>query len=95
LNLAQAVLLFGYEWFAAGAAPPAEAEPRATAADLDNFYARLEPALDAAGFLFPPEKRPAMVRNIRNIFARAGLTPHEVSTLHGILSALMKLGERE
>lgn len=96
LNLAQAVLLFGYEWFQAGEPPPAEpGEPRASAADLANFYARLEPALDEAGFLFPPEKRPAMVRNIRNIFARGGLTAHEVSTLHGILSALIKLGARQ
>ncbi|MEQ9640259.1 MAG: RNA methyltransferase [Alphaproteobacteria bacterium] len=95
LNLAQAVLLFGYEWFVADpAAPEADAQPPATAAELANFFARLEPALDESGFLFPPEKRPTMVRNIRNIFQRGRLTTHEVSALHGILSALMKLGER-
>ena len=35
-----------------------------------------------------------MIRNIRNIFQRNRLTTHEVSTLHGILSALIKMGER-
>jgi tRNA/rRNA methyltransferase len=95
LNLAQAVLLFGYEWFAAAAAPPAPAAaPRATAEELGNFFRRLEAALDEAGFLHPPEKRPTMVRNIRNLFQRADLSQNEVSTLHGIVSALLRAGSR-
>ncbi len=95
LNLAQAVLLFGYEWFVAGDPPPApDQPPAATADELANYFGRLEAALDESGFLYPPEKRPAMIRNIRNIFQRNRLTTHEVSTLHGILSALIKMGER-
>ena len=98
LNLAQSVLLIGYEWFQAGAeAPPGRltrpgAEP-ASKAELVNFFGRLEQALDETGFLRPVEKRPVMVRNIRNLFTRSALTAQEVQTLHGILSALRK-GER-
>lgn len=61
-----------------GAAPaaqllPTDAEAPATRAMLFNFLARLEAMLVTSGFLFPPEKRPIMVRNLRNIFHRAGL----------------------
>ena len=96
LNLAQAVLLVGYEWYQAGAAAavPARVVSRggsrpATRAELLNFFTRLETALDAAGFLYPPEKRPSMVRNLRTLFTRAELSDQEVRTLHGILTALV------
>ena len=59
-------------------------------ADLLFFFERLEAKLDAFGFLRPIEKRPSMVRGIRNIFPRAALTESEVRTLHGIVSALTR-----
>ncbi len=95
LNLAQAVLILGYEWFQAGLSdPPANwnrsASPPATKEELIGFFERLETALDEAGFLYPPEKRPTMVRNLRNLFQRARLTEQELRTLHGIVSALSK-----
>ncbi len=95
LNLAQSVLLIGYEWFQAGAEAPPGRLTRAGAesaskAELVNLFGRLEQALDETGFLYPVEKRPVMVRNIRNLFTRAELTAQEVQTLHGILSALRK-----
>ncbi len=97
LNLAQSVLLIGYEWYQAGAEDLPGRLTRAGAvpaekAELLNFFVRLEQALDETGFLRPVEKRPAMVRNIRNLFARAELTEQEVQTLHGIVSALRKGG---
>lgn len=93
LNLAQAVLLAAYEWRMAGdATPPAVlAKGRAETAEKKevlDFFARLESELDACGFLRNVEMRPIMVRNIRNIFHRAGLMGHEVRTLHGILTGL-------
>lgn len=93
LNLAQAVLLIGYEWHVAGQGGPdrrlvkAGAQP-ATKDELLNFFAHLEEELDACGFLRVREKRPVMVRNIRNMFQRAGLMDHEVRTLHGIVAGL-------
>ena len=93
LNLAQAVLVIGYEWFQAGdETPPRElvtnATRPATKAELLNFFAHLEAELDACGFLRNVEKRPTMVRNIRNIFQRADLTEQEIRTLHGIVKEL-------
>ncbi|MEM7171643.1 MAG: RNA methyltransferase [Pseudomonadota bacterium] len=96
LNLAQAVLLVGYEWFVLRASQdrtePQRLDrgeaPLADKAEMINFFQRLEGALDDAGFLFPPEKRPGMVRNLRSLFGRLALTQPEVNTLHGIISAL-------
>ena len=93
LNLAQAVLLIAYEWFhetGAGALPKVRRRggKPATRGELDGFFRHLECELDACGFLFPIEKRPRMVRNIRNIFSRAGLSDQEVRTLRGIVSDL-------
>ena len=60
----------------------------ASKAEIVNFFERLEAALDETGFLFPPEKRPTMVRNLRNLFHRIAPTEGEVNALHGIISAL-------
>jgi len=93
LNLAQAVLIVAYEWFAAGTSAPArelvtnETRP-ATKAELLNFFAHLEQELDDCGFLRHTDKRPSMVRNIRNLFQRAELTEQEIRTLHGIIKEL-------
>jgi tRNA/rRNA methyltransferase len=93
LNLAQAVLLIGYEWYQAGdATPPRELVVNGTRPaekeELLNFFDHLERELDASGFLRNAEKRPGMVRNIRNLFQRAGLTRQEIRTLHGIVKEL-------
>ena len=96
INLAQAVLLVAYEWFQTEVPDAADdrLEPNrtlpATRAELENFFTHLERELDACGFLHPPEKRPAMVRNIRNLFLRAKLHQQEVGTLPGIVSELVK-----
>lgn len=93
LNLAQAVLLVGHAWFlAADETAPRKLETNegqpASKAEIVNFFERLENALDETGFLWPPEKRPTMVRNLRNMFHRIAPTEGEVNTLHGIISAL-------
>ena len=94
LNLAQAVLILSYEWFLSAPTSPTEVEPfakssrPATAEELQRLFEHLESQLDAAGFLYPPEKRPAMVRNLRNLFQRARLTEQEVRTLHGVVRSL-------
>ena len=95
INLAQAVLLIGYEWFQADPAQGGGgdrltrkgARP-ATQREIRDLFAHLEAELDECGFLYPPDKRPRMVRNIRNIFTRAGLTDQEVRTLRGIVVGL-------
>lgn len=95
LNLAQAVLLVGYEWFgreecrvnADREISFGDTRP-ASKAELIGFFEHLEGALDKSGFLFPFEKRPSMVRSLRNLFQREGLTEQDVRTLRGVVSSL-------
>src|SRR5271163_2309999 len=76
LNLAQAVLLVGYEWFVAGDGTPQEqfvtghSRP-ASKQELLRFFDHFEEELDRSGFMRNAEKRPGMVRNLRNLFQRA------------------------
>jgi tRNA/rRNA methyltransferase len=98
LNLAQAVLILAYEWFQASDDTAARrlvtnATRPGTREELLNFFAHLEAALDEVGYFKTAEKRPAMVRTIRNLFARAELTEQEIRTLHGIVKEL-KEGRR-
>lgn len=95
LNLAQAVLLMGYEWMraSAGVAPPfqpIERSPPAPREQVLAFFDYLEGELDRCGFFRPPGKAPVMRRNMRNIFHRIGLTEQDVRTLRG---AMVRLAE--
>jgi tRNA/rRNA methyltransferase len=94
LNLAQAVLIVGYEWFTATAEPSPETMHRghsraATKAELLRFFEHFEEALVESGFLRHPDKRPSMIRNLRNLFQRAECTEQELRTLHGVITAFM------
>ena len=95
LNLAQAVAVTAYEWRQAVLDRPADAffreqSPPADQKSLQGLYDQLEGELHASGFFHPPEKTPGMVRNLRAIFARAGLSEQEVRTLRGVITALSK-----
>ncbi|MCF3628309.1 RNA methyltransferase [Thalassospiraceae bacterium LMO-SO8] len=96
LNLAQAVLLVGYEWRLTGLDVPAEdlAMPKTTRPadhqDLVHLFEHLEQELETCGFLQPPERAPTMVRNLRNLFGRARLTDQEVRILRGVIVALRR-----
>ena len=106
LNLAQGVLLMAWEWrmavlYAAGqsADVPGDAAHRpervsitgrASVAERDYFYKRLEMALDEGGFFTAPDMVATVKRNIRALFNRAAPSKQEISTLHGILQALTR-----
>ena len=110
LNLAQAVLIMSYEWLmqdesgqlgreTAFDGPAREGVQMhrtrpATRGEMVGFFDHLERELDASGFLRPPEKRPHMVRNLRNMFQRMGASEQEVRTLRGVISALTKAHKR-
>lgn len=91
LNLAQAVLLFGWEW-RRNADVEYESSPRKTATkgELDAFLTRLEGQLSNSGFFLTPELRPNTVRSIRELFSRAQPSEREVNLLHGILTSLTR-----
>jgi tRNA/rRNA methyltransferase len=95
INLGQAVLLAGYEWFKAADATPAEHIDHGAAApapreELFLLFEHLEEELEKSGFLFPPGNRPGMIRNLRSILHRAQLTDQEVRTLRGVIVALTR-----
>lgn len=110
LNLAQSVLLMAYEWIrqkptrSLGRETEFDGPVReglqmhrtrpATRAELIGLFEHLERELDASGFLRPREKRPTMVRNVRNLFHRIGATEQEVRTLRGIVSSLVRGGAK-
>jgi tRNA/rRNA methyltransferase len=66
---------------------PKETRP-ATKAELVGLFEHLEAELDACGFLRVRERRPIMVRNLRNILGRASLSEQEVRTLRGVIACL-------
>src|SRR5271156_956648 len=93
LNLAQAVLLVGYEWFklaTAGALPFAmpERSERASQHQMQAFFDNLVRELDQVEFLRPAEKRETMLVNLRNIFSRMEPTKQDMHTLHGVVMAI-------
>src|SRR5216683_1406240 len=93
LNLAQAVLLIGYEWFklsTQGALPFAmpERSERASQHQMQAFFDNLVRELDRVEFLRPAEKRETMLVNLRNIFARMDPTKQDMHTLHGVVMAI-------
>ena len=93
LNLAQAVLLIGYEWFklaTAGRLPFAmpERSERASQHQIQAFFDNLVRELDRVEFLRPAEKRDTMLVNLRNIFTRMEPTKQDMHTLHGVVMAI-------
>src|SRR3954451_15202285 len=93
LNLAQAVLLMGYEWFklaTEGALPFAmpERSERASQHQMQAFFDNLVAELDKVEFLRPAEKRDTMLVNLRNIFTRMEPTKQDMHTLHGVVMAI-------
>ena len=110
INIAQAVLLVGYEWYKEQAETLGQQTPELPALDgpglqtpdtrpatKEEFYGfldHLERELDTAGFFKTGDKKPGMLRNIRNLFARAELTEQEVRSLRGIVASLTRAHER-
>lgn len=91
LNLAQSVLLFGWEWQRASSTDETGGNhPPATRADLDAFVDRLETELDESGFFLTPDLKPTTQRTLRSIFSRANPSTEEVKFLHGMVTALKK-----
>ena len=106
LNLAQAVLILGYEWMRASGAGSlgrvtTYEEPLttglymnedrpATKEELYGLFEHLEGELERLGFFNPIHKRPTVARNLRTMLTRMGASEQEVRTLRGIVATLAK-----
>lgn len=99
LNLAQAVLLTGYEYFRASQGdvlpyPAQQGYPPAPRDMIISFFEYFEDALETNGFFRPAGKRRLMQRNLRNMFHRMEMTEQDVRTLRGALVRIIE-GPRE
>jgi tRNA/rRNA methyltransferase len=95
LNLSQAVLLVGYEWYKTQINAPRErfvtnATVPATKEQVFRFLAFLEDSLADFKNYQDPEKRPTLLRNLHNIFTRDQMTEQEINTLYGLITYLKK-----
>jgi tRNA/rRNA methyltransferase len=85
LNLAQAVLIFGYELLLAaeGPTPPPSPVKAAPQINLNEMYDDLESTLTKIGFL-PDSNSGHWLMNIKKIFNRSQLTVGECDLFRGI-----------
>jgi tRNA/rRNA methyltransferase len=95
LNLAQCVLLTGYEWRRQTVEVAAEVTEMAgsdwaRAIEVDKLAEHYEDTLDQAGFFFPETKAESMRLNLRNLWSRMPLTQADVRMLHGILRQMVR-----
>ncbi len=92
LNLAAAVQVLSYELRMATLgdqvreAPDEDAEPLASADDMERFYVHLQQTLETIEFLDPKNPR-IMMRRLRRLFNRARPDEVEMNILRGILTA--------
>ncbi|WP_299358920.1 RNA methyltransferase [uncultured Paracoccus sp.] len=95
LNLAQAVLLLGYEW--GRDTLPSQptrhgrrsgAEDTASRLEVERLADHWEGRLERARFFFPADKAASMRLTLRNMWSRMPLTRGDVQILHGMLRQL-------
>ncbi len=101
LNLAQCVLLLGYEW-RRQTVPGKDVVHHmartdwANGAEIEALGDHFESRLSDAGFFYPPEKVAGMKEGLRNMWTRLNMTKAEVQTLHGMLRQIAyKLRQQE
>lgn len=98
LNLAQCVLLTGYEWMRA----TTETVPMtvsmegdwAEQIEIEKLADHYEDRMATAGFFYPEHKAPSMKVNLRNLWSRMPLTRADVQMLHGVLRQMVRWKER-
>ncbi len=99
LNLAQCVLLMGYEWRRQSVEIAHEINDLhrtdwASALDVEKMGDHYEERLEEAGFFFPEHKADGMKVNLRNLWSRMRLTRADVRMMHGIMRQMVRWKER-
>ncbi|MEP6020323.1 MAG: RNA methyltransferase [Paracoccaceae bacterium] len=99
LNLAQCVLLLGYEWRRAASeitdiTTEMGGTDWANADEIEALASHFESRLEVAGFFFPENKEASMKVNLRNLWSRMPLTQMDVRMFHGILRQMVRWKER-
>ncbi|WP_371224337.1 RNA methyltransferase [Roseovarius sp. 2305UL8-3] len=100
LNLAQCVLLTGYEWQRATVEAQAERVEMAGAdwadqREIEALAKHYEERMEEAGFFFPTHKAESMKINLRNMWSRMPLTNADAKMLHGVMRQMVRWKERD
>jgi len=100
LNLAQCVLLLGYEWRRATENISAETMEMAKTewadtGEIEKLSEHFEVTLDQAGFFFPEAKAEGMKTNLRNLWSRMPLTRSDVQIFHGMMRQMVRWKNRD
>lgn len=100
LNLAQCVLLMGYEWMRGGDAvvdmqDGLAGTDWASGQEVEHLAAHYEERMEAAGFFYPAHKEASMKVNLRNMWSRMALTRADVQMLHGMMRQMVRWKERD
>lgn len=95
LNLAQCVLLVGYEWMrATGDVTPQAVEMSGTEwaenIEVEHLATHYEDRLEEMGFFFPAHKSQSMRTNLRNFWSRMPMTRADVQMLHGMMRQMVR-----
>ena len=99
LNLAQCVLLVGYEWRRAATEVVQRSDEMAgtdwaNGAEMNHLAKHYEEVMDQAGFFFPEAKAVSMKTNLRNMWSRMPFTRADIQMLHGMLRQLQRWRDR-
>ena len=98
LNLAQCVLLMGYEWRRATTEVTAQTVSMegdwAEQIEIEKLAEHYESRMEDAGFFYPAAKASNMKTNLRNLWSRMPLTRADVQMLHGVLRQMVRWKER-
>ena len=99
LNIAQAMVVVGYEWFKLSSRTQplsSRAQPRdlppAAKAEWDGMFSHLESYLDQTTFFRIAEKKPGMWLNIQTMLLRGAWNDQEIRTFRGIIRSLWGKG---
>ena len=99
LNLAQCVLLVGYEWMRASGEVVHRSDEMAgtdwaQGVEVEHLAVHYEDALDTAGFFFPEQKSASMRTNLRNMWSRMPLTRADVQMFHGVMRQMVRWAQK-
>ncbi|WP_438956885.1 RNA methyltransferase [Cognatiyoonia sp.] len=98
LNLAQCVLLMGYEWRRAREEVVDHTVSMegdwAEQIEIEKLADHYENRMQDAGFFYPEAKAANMKINLRNLWSRMPLTRADVQMLHGVLRQMVRWKER-
>jgi tRNA/rRNA methyltransferase len=99
LNLAQCVLLMGYEWMRQTGMVAAQTTEMAgtdwaSGAEVEHLAIHYEDRMEDAWFFYPDHKAISMKVNLRNMWSRMPLTRADVQMFHGMMRQMVRWKER-